>query len=391
MVKPRKDSNGTWIAQPMVTLANGVRKRAFIRGSSREEVTVKLKELYAQESRGLSCADNDLTVGEYLDYWLNTVLHQQVRNSKLKESTLSGYKNMVNKHLKPALGGYILKELNVENVDQGLDTIIENGYAGSVACKCRQVLVTCLKRAMKERKVMFNAASLVDKPAYKPKERVVWSADMAALFLESVKDHQQYIAFLLVMTYGMRRGEVLGLRWCDIDFINGDIHVRQQIYRLNSALKADSLKTDSSFRILPLDPEIHIALIEHAKKNNIDIPPFEPKFQLSLHGTVVRSKADTPIEPRNFLRCFQNLVKKLGLPHLTVHDKRHIAATNFKDSGIPVLDAAKLLGHAKPETTLRIYQHGTSETQRTGISIALSRLSSKATAPLTKPAKCIGN
>jgi len=183
----------------------------------------------------------------------------------------------------------------------------------------------------------------------------------------------------LVLLY--RKGEILGLRWNDIDFERKEIHVRQQITRINGAIKASDLKTESSFRVIPFDfnhhtrnSDIQNALIEHANKNNIDIPPFAPNFQLSLQGTVVMSEAGTPLEPRNFLRCFQNLAKQAGLPHLTVHDTRHIAATNLKDSDLPIKDAAKILGHAKPETTLKIYQHGTTKTQRDGLSVAVSRL-----------------
>ena len=302
MVKPRKLANGSWVIQPTVKLPNGIVKRSTLTAKTREAVVAKLRRLQEQESQGISCIDKEWRVGEYLDYWL-----YKVQRNKIKESTLVGYENLINKHLKPALGGHRLKELNVENVQHGIDTIIDNGYAGAVANKSMQVLITCLNHAIKERKIIFNAASLVGKPTYKPKERVVWTAEQAALFLETNREHPLYIAFLLAMTYGMRRGEVLALRWSDIDFVNERIYIRQQVNRVRGVLKVSELKTDSSFRDIPLDPAICDALLQHAKKNNVDIPPFNPSFQLSLQGTVITSKASTPMEPRNFLRCFQIL------------------------------------------------------------------------------------
>jgi len=380
MVKPRKDSNGTWIAQPTVTCTNGVKKRIFIKGNTREEVITKLRELYAQGSQGFSSADKDWKVGEYFDYWL-----YEVQQHRIKESTMDSYRRAIKLHLKPALGGHQLKMLSVQNVRTGIDTIINNGFDGAVADKCMQVLRTCLKCAMREELIMRNVATLVDKPKYAPDERIVWSAEQSAFFLAATKDHPQYVAFLLLLTYGMRRGEILGLRYSDIDFANNKIYFRQQYIRVDSGHKMTDLKTASSNRDVPLDPIISAAILEHADKNGVVIPPFEHKPSISMEGTIIRSRVDTPIEPRNLLRCFQNLVKKLGLPHHTIHDKRHVAGTNFKDAGMPLKDAQKILGHAKPETTLRIYQHGTSETQRIGISTALLRLSSKAKTPLTKP------
>jgi site-specific recombinase XerD len=134
-----------------------------------------MRKLQEQESRGISCSDKEWRVGEYLDYWL-----YEVQQNCIEESTLDSYERIIKKHLKPALGGHRLKELSVQNVRQSIDTIIENGYAGLVASKCMQVLRSCLKHAMREELIMRNVAALVEKPKYKPNERVVWSAEQSA-------------------------------------------------------------------------------------------------------------------------------------------------------------------------------------------------------------------
>jgi integrase len=360
-----------WVAQPYIIYANGEKKRTFISADTYEDVVYKLQELKRCAIQQIPCNKNNWTISAYLDYWLHDVKQHSIR-----ESTMQSYKTMIDNHLKPALGSHKLKTLSEQNIEHGINLIIQNGFAGSVAQKCLQIMITCLKRAVKEKLILTNVALLVEKPEYTPKETMIWIADQTAIFLEAIKDHPQYIAFLLLFTYGMRRGEVLGLRWSDIDFENNNIHVRQQIGRINGCLKASKLKTKNSFRVIPLDMAIRMAIIEHAKKNIVEIPPFNPHFKLSTQGTIVTSNAGTPLDPRNLIRIFHNLSKQAGLPRIKVHATRHIAATNFKDVNMPIVDAQKVLGHAKPETTLKFYQHGTTETQRIGISAAVKRLKS---------------
>ena len=100
--------------------------------------------------------------------------------------------------------------------------------------------------------VFRNVAQIVEKPKYTPKVTSIWTAEQARLFLDKIKNHPQYIAFLLLLTYGMRRGETLGLRWCDVDFERKQIHVRQQIGRVGGKIMARDLKTTNSRRTLDL-------------------------------------------------------------------------------------------------------------------------------------------
>ena len=213
-----------------------------------------------------------------------------------------------------------------------------------------------------------NLTPLVERPQHTPKETLIWSAEQAAQFLQSSKEHPQHIAFLLLLTYGMRRGEVLGTRWCDIDFANNLIHVRQQIDRVNGEIKARDLKTKNSRRTLPLLPSVRDVLLRLAEKRNITIPPFNPKLEMSIEGTIVLSRNGKPLEPINLNRCFHILTEKMGLPRIKIHAARHTAATILKDLNVPIKDVQLILGHATIATTLSIYQHGTAEAQRSAMS-----------------------
>jgi integrase len=364
-----KRKDGRWSAQTYVALINGERKRVCVTRKSREAVRVKLREISERENRRIPYSEKDWTVAEYLDCWM-----RDVQSGRIRETTATTYNWVIKNHIKPTLGSHKLRNLSVYDVRRALDALKEGGCMVATVQKYLQTLSACLNCAMREELICRNVARLVERPKYIPKETVIWTAEQAALFLRTVKGHPQYIAFLLLLTYGMRRGEVLGLRWRDIDFENGLIYVRQQIGRINGEIMARDLKTANSRRVLPLMANVHAALTEHAKNSGVAPSQFTPHFELSTEGTVVVSEAGTPLEPRNLARCFHRLSEKAGLPRIKVHAARHTAATFLKDFNVPVKDAQLILGHANISTTLNIYQHGTPETHRAAISAVEDRL-----------------
>jgi len=371
-----KKPNGRWAGQVNVTLPNGDPKRAFVAGKTREEVVVKLRKLLDQESRNIPYIDKDWTVGEYLDYWM-----ENIQSKRVRETTMTSYNFTIKNHLKPVMGNLKLKTLSTLETRRAIDELEKRGCSSAMRIECRKVLSACLTSAMREDIIYRNVALLVEKPKHIPKEITIWTTAQAAQFLQTSKDHPKHIAFLLFLSYGLRRGELLGLRYSDIDFDNNQIHIRQQIDRINGRILARDLKTKNSRRVLPLIPDIRTALLEHAEKRGITIPAFNPSFELSTHGTVVASATGKPLEPRNLKRCFHRLSDKAGLPRITIHAMRHTAATVLKDLNIPIKDAQLILGHANISTTLNIYQHGTPETHRVAIAAVGERLLSTPATP----------
>jgi integrase len=165
----------------------------------------------------------------------------------------------------------------------------------------------------------------------------------------------------------MRRGEVLGLRYSDVDFENNLIHIRQQIDRINGKIMARDVKTANSHRTLPLTESVRLAILAHAASHGVALPPFSMQYNISTSGTIVISQANTPLEPRNLARSFHDLIARAGLPRIKLHAMRHTAATMLKDLAVPAKDAQLILGHANISTTLNIYQHGTPDTHRSAM------------------------
>jgi integrase len=356
----RKD--GRWVAQKYVEQLDGSVKPVWGTGKTLAAAKARLEEKTKDTAQGLPYNDKEWMVGDYLHYWA-----EEVQAGKIRESTLSIYRYMISRYLVPTLGKHKLKNLSVVNVRLALRALKEHGCGGATLQKCLIILAACLNCAMREEIIYRNVAQLVEMPNYTPKETAIWTAKQAMDFLSATKKHPLHVAFLLLLTFGMRRGEVLGLRWCDIDFHNGWIHVRQQIGRIDGALLARDLKTKNSRRNLPLSPVIREALLRHAEKKGIAIPAFDPQPEQSLQGTIVTTRIGTPLEPRNLARCFHGLIKRVGLPRIKLHATRHTTATMLKELKTDIKDVQLILGHANPSTTLRIYQHGTPDSYQAAI------------------------
>ena len=357
-----KDKNGRWRAMLYVSSGNGAKKRIQTSAKSYEAIKKKVKEIQEREKNGLIYTAKGWTVAEGLDYWL-----YKVHIKKIRENTLDSYERAIKNHIKPVYGGYKVQELTVRHMRLGMDTLEERGVSGRMRNEARKIMSAFLQWCMTEELIMRNVARLIEKPQHTPKKTVIWAAKQASFFIKAIREHRYYIVFVLFFCYGLRRCEDIGLRYCDIDFENNVIHVRQQIGRIKGKLKAWKPKTKESLRTLPLIPFVRSAILAHAEKNGVTIPPFDPYAEPSLEGTIVVSSAGTPLEPRTLGRVSDRLQEKLGLRHITLHAMRHMLATFLKDMGVPLKDAQIILGHTDSAMTLW-YQHENPDTHRSAIS-----------------------
>ena len=305
------------------------------------------------------------TVADWLEHWLKNIMPTRVR-----PLTLEGYSGIVARYIIPAIGTVRLTELSVSRTQQAVDALLADGASTRTVQKFRQVLSSALTQAMREEIVHRNVAQLLRVPAWERKTIRPWTPAQVQQFLAAAEDHIWYVAYMFILTHGLRRGESLGLRWCDIDFERSEIHVRQQINRIDGKLQAGPVKTQAGRRVLPLIDPVRQALLARAPK---EMPAFDTLAEPSIEGTIVTGRLDTPVDPHNLSRAFRLLIKKSGLPTITLHQGRHTVATMLKDLGVAPRDAQLILGHAQVTTTQQIYQHGTTATQRQAIQ-AVSRV-----------------
>lgn len=350
----RKD--GRYEAATYVPITSGGRKRLRIYGRTRREVHDKLVAAQRQAAQRIPIADTPRQLGDYLDYWLTYVVKKSRRPSTYQE-----YAWVARKYLKPELGAYRLDQLTVAHVQNWLDQKSAAGESAHGLWRLRKVLSAVLTRAQRDELVHRNVARLVELPNYHAEERTPWSVAEAKRFLAVATDHELYPAFVLLMLYGLRRGEVLGLRWCDVDFESGVLRVRNQLQRLGGKFIQGPTKTSAGQRDLPLLRLAREALLDQRAACQALWP------DLPADGLVFVRILGQPLDPDSFRVTFQRLAKRYGIRVITIHDVRHTTATLLKDFGVPARDAQLILGHANITTTQQIYQHASLENRRAAL------------------------
>jgi integrase len=293
-------------------------------------------------------------LGDYLDYWLEEVIKPNRR-----ATTYELYEINVRRHLKPALGHLAMNRLTVPIIQRFLNEQLAAGHSVRKVQMIRETLSPALSRAIHEELLTRNVAMLVELPGRQTNDVKPWSPGEVQAFLKAARNHKWYPAFLLVAHYGLRRGEVIGLRWSDIDFSGRVIHVRQQVFRANGEVQQGPVKTRAGQRDLPLLGGIAEELAEYRLR----------RTKTADDGLVFTSSTGNPIEPYNFTRAFQLLCASNGIRKIKLHHVRHTAATILKDLGVPARDAQLILGHSNIAITQQIYQHDTMDTRRDALSL----------------------
>ncbi|MER5423071.1 site-specific integrase [Streptosporangium roseum] len=167
---------------------------------------------------------------------------------------------------------------------------------------------------------------------------------------------------MLLLLYGLRRGEALGLRWVDVDFDEGHLNVRRQLVRVGKELHHGPVKTRAGNRSLPLLGVVREVLV--IQRDGQKILKEEAGKNWADTGLVFTTRSGKPIEPRNLARSFARLVAAHGLRSIRVHDLRHTAASLLKKQGVAPRDAMEILGHSRIPVTMEIYTHGDGESRQ---------------------------
>jgi len=345
---PRKD--GRFVGAFYAPTSAGTYKRVYVYGASWEKARDRLIEEQAKVLRGIPVAAESWKLGPYLDHWLQDVIKPTRR-----PATYALYEMVVRLYLKPYLGQHRLRQLSVAHVQRFLNARLAEGKSIRNVHMMRQVLSAALTRAAREELVSRNVARLIELPAWQPAEIRPWSADEALAFLRAARDDPLYPAFVLLMVYGMRRGEVLGLRWTDIDLDSGVFRVRQQLHRVHGQLEPGRVKTRAAKRDLPIVTLARTAFLARQAKQASDRDAFGRAWQDT--GLVFTTRSGLPVEPRNLVRSFRRICGDHEIRVITVHHLRHTTASLLKKLHVPPRDAQMILGHAQFSTTMQIYTH----------------------------------
>lgn len=346
---PRKD--GRYVGAFYAPTNTGTVKRVYVYGRTFDEARENLVAAQAKVNEGIPVPAKSWKLGPYLDYWLENVV-KPTRRPKTYEL----YEMCIRVHLKPGLGKKELRRLSVPMVQKFLNGKLAKIPAGEsirLVHVLRQVLSAALARAIREELVSRNVARLVELPSWEPAEVVPWTTDEALAFLAAAAGDPLFPAFVLLLLYGMRRGEVLGLHWADID--ETTIRVRWQLQRTDKQLRVGPVKTTAGKRDLPLLGLADTALMIRRGTQFLDCERLGDAWTDT--DLVFTTLSGLPVEPRNLNRSFARICNAAGLRVIRVHDLRHTTATLLKALGVPAKDAQVILGHAHESTTNQIYTH----------------------------------
>ena len=347
-ISRRKD--GRWEAKYTAHTVEGPKRRALY-GKTRKEAADKLAKALADRASGYTFDTENMTVGEYLDRWLNDSDRGSVR-----PSTYERHEQIVRLHLKPALGCVKLSKLTPAHVQGLYRDKLDSGLSPATVQKIHTVLHKALAQALKWNMIPRNAADAVKAPRPAPEEMHPLSPDEARKLIEAVRGDTLEALYVLAVHTGMRQGELLALRWEDIDLNEGVIRIRRTLVRSGGRISIGEPKTKGSRRTVYLTGAAVEALKTHLEQQLEDIERLGDLYR--DHGLVFTSGVGTLINPTNLrIRSFAPLLERAGLPQIRFHDLRHTCATLLLSRNTNLRLVQDLLGHATVAITLDTYSH----------------------------------
>ncbi len=335
-------AGGKWRAVVDLGWQDGKRQRKYASGATRVEVAGKLRAMLHDIDQGRT-PGREVTVEQHLRRWVTESLPGRVA-----PAALANYGSVVRNHLIPAIGRRRLSQLTPADVERLLNAKQASGLSNSTVRRIRSVLVQALRQAEKWGMVARNVASLVDPPkdGHQEEQRSLTLAEARAL-LSAARGTRMEAPTVLLLATGLRRGELLGLQWGDVDLDAAVLRVRRAYVVVGGKASLEDAKTPKSRRALNLAAPVVDTLRRHRAT------------QAAASSWVFASTAGTPWNPRNFSRSFDGLVKAAGLAGTGVHPHttRHTAASTMLAGGVPVESVMSVLGHTSPRMTLGTYSH----------------------------------
>jgi integrase len=358
IIKRYKDSY-TIVINMGIDPATGKYKQQWysVKGT-KKEAEKKLAELLHQLDKGIFIKPDKITVAEFLERWLKDSVSMNVA-----PRTAEGYEHIVRQHLIPGLGSIPLTQLKPEHLQRYYaEKLVGGRRDGKGGLSARTVrhhhvtLHTALGVAVKMDLIGRNAADAVTPPRYQRKEFQILSENDMRRVLEYAKNTPYYALYFLALFTGMRRSEILGLRWGDVDFIFTQISVVRSLHHLrNGQFIFRQPKTAKSRRLIALSPAAALALNEH-RKNQETICKHIGK-ELSDDDLVFCQNEGGPLLPDTVTRAWVRMMDKLGLKGVRLHDLRHSHASQLLKQGIHPKIVQERLGHSSISVTLDTYSH----------------------------------
>ncbi len=356
----RKRKDGRWEGRFTAGHDPVTGKQIFknVLGKTQNEVKEKLKKALIEAGQVDFTKSGQYTVGTWMDTWF-----ENVAKIKVRPSSHQTYKGYIDNHIKPNIGKIPLEKLTTMDLQKFYRKLLTKGRVERIESKeqpkglsaktvrnINQVISSAMDLAVAQKIILTNPTNACEMPKVEHLEMQTIPAEQLQAFLQEAKATGVYEMYYIELATGLRRGELLGLKWIDIDWKNGIIKVRRQVARVDGQIVEAPLKTKNSYRAVTISHQaIEVLKQQKAKTNDTYVFP---------------SPNGGPISPDSVNNMLKRVLERAGIPKVRFHDLRHTFATIALQNGVDIKTVSGMLGHFSAGFTLDTYAHVTTSAQK---------------------------
>ena len=356
----RKRKDGRWEGRYVVghDPITGKMISRNVLGKTQAEVKEKLRTAIENSKRLDYTQTGKYTVGQWMDEWFEAYAKVKVRPSSHQT-----YKGYIENHIKPNIGDIPIEKLTSLQLQKFYRLLLTEGripriesekqpreLSAKTVRNINQVISSAMDMAVRHKLILTNPTEGCELPKVEHREMKTLPAERLGAFLREAKESGVYELYYMDLATGLSRGELLGLKWEDVDLQNGIIHVRRQVARVDGEVKELPLKTKNSYRNISISQDAVAMLTEMEAHRSSDY--------------VFPSSTGGPISPDSVNNMLHRVLKRAGLPSIRFHDLRHTFATLALQNGVDIKTVSGMLGHFSAGFTLDTYAHVTTSAQK---------------------------
>lgn len=330
---------------------SGKRIRKYRTFDTKRDATRAFNEHKVKMDKGTQVLPSEYTFAQWLDYWYKDIILPQI-----EETTAYGYRGMIENYLKPQLGEIRLQKLTVRDIQQYYTWLMdEKELSPNTVIKHHNLLTNTLDAAERQEYITKNPMRAVSPPKKRQREAKFYTPEQLGILLDKAVGTRLELPVFICAYLGLRRGELCGLRWSDVDLEHQTITIENTRTQAGKKEIEKGTKTASSTRTLYL-PDTLCDMLKAAKENQ-QACRAEYKNAYDDNDYVVVMEDGRPFRPNYLSELFGKFLADNDLPKIVLHELRHTFASLSNQAGIPAYNIGKALGHSTPATTQKIYTH----------------------------------